>query len=94
MIGRSVPVRPPLKNQAPPVAMHAVKSSFIAAIGHDAAAGRIHVEMLDGEGYDYPGTAEELQAWRTSIDGGHSAGRFFHQNIRGRDFKRRPKKAA
>jgi hypothetical protein len=90
MVSRRVsPLRPPVKRASSDVKMHPVESSFIAAIGHDAATDRIHVHFVDGGKYDYPGTTKDLEAWRASIGGGHSAGRFFHANIRGREFNRR-----
>jgi hypothetical protein len=93
MLDRRVsPLRPPVKKRkpAPPAGpqMHEVKSSFLRTIGHQD--GRLHVEMHDGGRYDFPGTAEELEAWKAAI----SPGAFFQLNIRGREFNKTPKKAA
>jgi hypothetical protein len=92
---RSVPLRPPLRKKtakpAKTVELKSVKSSFIRAIGHDADRNLIHVEMLNGDVYEYPGSADEHSAFASA----ESLGKHFSAHIRGREFtRRRPDKAA
>lgn len=90
-----VPLRPPVKKRtaekkkAPPaLVMRPVKSSFIGSIGHDGDV--LHVEMLNGDTYEYSGvTAEEHAA----LLGAQSIGGHFIQHIRSREFRKRPKAA-
>jgi hypothetical protein len=69
--------------------MAPVKSSFIARIGH--AGDVLHVEMANGDTYEYPGVSveEHQELLRAASIGGH-----FIKNIRNREFRKRPKKAA
>ena len=73
--------------------MQPVESSFITAIGHDAKRSVLHVEMKNGDVYEYPDVSAEAHK---NLVGAESIGEHFGKNIRGKDFFRRhaPKKPA
>lgn len=61
--------------------MTPVKSSNIAAIGHDAETGKLHVQFKSGGTWVYDDVPAETHAAMTNAD---SVGSYFHKNIKGK----------
>lgn len=56
-----------------------VKSSNIAAIGHDADSGELHVEFKNGGRYVYQGVSADQHAALTKAD---SIGSHLHKHVK------------
>jgi hypothetical protein len=63
----------------PHIPTHAVKSSNIAAIGHDEATNTLAVKFSSGHAYHYPGVSK---AEAEALKGAKSIGSHFAQHIR------------
>jgi len=88
MNSRSVPLKPPSKRRH--IAMKAVESSAVKAIGHDPKSRTLRVEFHSGGVYDYPDiSVEEHQA----ILDAQSIGRHLTKHIRHRNFTKLPEAA-
>lgn len=76
----------------PAIALAAVKSSQIHAIGHDAATNTLRVQFKNRDGspgsrYDYPGVPAETHADMLKAE---SIGKFFGKYIKTRAFTKLP----
>ncbi len=69
-----------------------VKSSNIAAIGHDAETGRLHVRFKSGDHYAYDGVPEDFLP---RVLASNSIGRFLAGHVKGKfEFKQLELEAA
>ncbi len=59
-----------------------VKSSAIAAIGHDPSTNTLRVEFSSGHAYDYPNVSADEYSKLLASD---SLGKHFYKHFRGRD---------